>query len=108
MAAGLFNAVAQGIGVRIVLDQWTAYPGNEAGVSIEPFAALGVAHAASHPWAYGRRRTPCAETGRQMSLVTDRGLRGQPAVAGRASRFGNVNVNVDPLPTALSAQMRPP
>ncbi|HLI26884.1 MAG TPA: ABC transporter substrate-binding protein [Chloroflexota bacterium] len=29
--AGLFNAIAQGIPVRIVLDQWTAYPGNEAG-----------------------------------------------------------------------------
>lgn len=30
-AAGLFNAIAQGISVRIVLDQWTAVPGNEAG-----------------------------------------------------------------------------
>jgi len=30
-AAGLFNAIAQGISVRIVLDQWTASPGNEAG-----------------------------------------------------------------------------
>jgi len=30
-AAGLFNAIAQGISVRIVLDQWTAFPGNEAG-----------------------------------------------------------------------------
>ena len=29
--AGLYNAIAQGIPVRIVLDQWTAYPGNEAG-----------------------------------------------------------------------------
>ncbi len=29
--SGLFNAVAQGIPVRIVLDQWTGYPGNEAG-----------------------------------------------------------------------------
>jgi NitT/TauT family transport system substrate-binding protein len=31
IAAGLFNAIAQGIPVRIVLDQWTAYPGNGAG-----------------------------------------------------------------------------
>jgi NitT/TauT family transport system substrate-binding protein len=31
VAAGLFNAIAQGIPVRIVLDQWTAYPGNGAG-----------------------------------------------------------------------------
>jgi NitT/TauT family transport system substrate-binding protein len=31
VAAGLFNAIAQGIPVRIVLDMWTAYPGNEAG-----------------------------------------------------------------------------
>src|SRR3954451_19210287 len=30
-ASGLFNAIAQGISVRIVLDQWTASPGNEAG-----------------------------------------------------------------------------
>ena len=33
VAAGLFNAIAQGIPVRIVLDQWTAYPGNGAGAS---------------------------------------------------------------------------
>ncbi len=31
VAAGLFNAIAQGIPVRMVLDMWTAYPGNEAG-----------------------------------------------------------------------------
>jgi NitT/TauT family transport system substrate-binding protein len=30
-AAGLFNAIAQGIPVRIVLDVWTAYPGNQSG-----------------------------------------------------------------------------
>ncbi len=29
--SGLFNAIAQGIPVRMVLDQWTGYPGNEAG-----------------------------------------------------------------------------
>jgi len=29
--SGLFNAIAQGIPVRIVLDQWTGYPGNDAG-----------------------------------------------------------------------------
>lgn len=29
--AGLFNAIAQGISVRLALDVWTAYPGNEAG-----------------------------------------------------------------------------
>jgi NitT/TauT family transport system substrate-binding protein len=31
IAAGLFNAIAQGIPVRIVLDVWSAVPGNEAG-----------------------------------------------------------------------------
>jgi NitT/TauT family transport system substrate-binding protein len=31
VAAGLFNAIAQGIPVRMVLDMWSAYPGNEAG-----------------------------------------------------------------------------
>jgi NitT/TauT family transport system substrate-binding protein len=31
IAAGLFNAMAQGIPVRIVLDVWTAAPGNQAG-----------------------------------------------------------------------------
>jgi NitT/TauT family transport system substrate-binding protein len=31
IAAGLFNAIAQGITVRIVLDVWSATPGNEAG-----------------------------------------------------------------------------
>ncbi len=30
-ASGLFNAIAQGIPLRIVLDQWTGFPGNEAG-----------------------------------------------------------------------------
>jgi len=29
--SGLYNAIAQGIPVRIVLDQWTSFPGNEAG-----------------------------------------------------------------------------
>jgi NitT/TauT family transport system substrate-binding protein len=29
--SGLFNAIAQGIPARIVLDQWTGFPGNEAG-----------------------------------------------------------------------------
>jgi NitT/TauT family transport system substrate-binding protein len=29
--SGLFNAIAQGIPARMVLDQWTGYPGNEAG-----------------------------------------------------------------------------
>jgi NitT/TauT family transport system substrate-binding protein len=31
IAAGLFNAIAQGIPVRIVLDVWSAIPGNESG-----------------------------------------------------------------------------
>jgi NitT/TauT family transport system substrate-binding protein len=31
ISAALFNAIAQGIPVRLVLDQWTAYPGNGAG-----------------------------------------------------------------------------
>jgi len=31
IAAGLFNAMAQGIPVRITLDVWTAAPGNQAG-----------------------------------------------------------------------------
>jgi NitT/TauT family transport system substrate-binding protein len=31
ISAALFNAVLQGIPVRLVLDQWTAYPGNGAG-----------------------------------------------------------------------------
>ena len=31
IAAGLFNAIAQGIPVRIVLDVWTAGAGNESG-----------------------------------------------------------------------------
>jgi NitT/TauT family transport system substrate-binding protein len=31
IAAGLFNAMAQGIPVRIALDVWTAAPGNQAG-----------------------------------------------------------------------------
>jgi NitT/TauT family transport system substrate-binding protein len=30
-ASGLFNAIAQGIPLRIVLDQWTGFPGNDAG-----------------------------------------------------------------------------
>jgi NitT/TauT family transport system substrate-binding protein len=30
-ASGIFNAIAQGIPLRIVLDQWTGFPGNEAG-----------------------------------------------------------------------------
>jgi NitT/TauT family transport system substrate-binding protein len=30
-ASGLFNAIASGIPVRIVLDQWTGFPGNQAG-----------------------------------------------------------------------------
>jgi NitT/TauT family transport system substrate-binding protein len=30
-AAGLFNAIAQGIPVRIVLDMWTAYPADRGG-----------------------------------------------------------------------------
>jgi NitT/TauT family transport system substrate-binding protein len=29
--SGLFNAIAQGIPARMVLDQWTGFPGNEAG-----------------------------------------------------------------------------
>src|SRR3954469_17144063 len=29
--SGIFNAIAQGIPLRIVLDQWTGFPGNEAG-----------------------------------------------------------------------------
>jgi NitT/TauT family transport system substrate-binding protein len=31
VAAGLFNSIAQGITVRLVLDSWTASPGNQAG-----------------------------------------------------------------------------
>jgi NitT/TauT family transport system substrate-binding protein len=31
VAAGLFNSIAQGISVRLVLDSWTALPGNQAG-----------------------------------------------------------------------------
>jgi NitT/TauT family transport system substrate-binding protein len=31
ISAALFNAILQGIPVRLVLDQWTAYPGNGAG-----------------------------------------------------------------------------
>jgi NitT/TauT family transport system substrate-binding protein len=30
-AAGIFNAIAQGIAVRMTLDMWTAYPGDKAG-----------------------------------------------------------------------------
>ncbi len=30
-AAGIFNAIAQGIPVRMTLDMWTAYPGNQSG-----------------------------------------------------------------------------
>ncbi|HZS02393.1 MAG TPA: ABC transporter substrate-binding protein [Chloroflexota bacterium] len=30
-ASGIFNAIAQGIPLRIVLDQWSGFPGNEAG-----------------------------------------------------------------------------
>src|SRR4051812_29555464 len=30
-AAGIFNAIAQGIPVRLTLDMWTAYPGNQSG-----------------------------------------------------------------------------
>src|SRR4051812_1184156 len=29
-AAGIFNAIAQGIPVRMTLDMWTAYPGNQS------------------------------------------------------------------------------
>ncbi len=68
VAAGLFNAIAQGIPVRIVLDQWTAYPGNGAGGII--------------------LRKDLADSGRVRDFADLRGLNVAITSKGQATQYG--------------------
>src|SRR4051794_9919224 len=68
VAAGLFNAIAQGIPVRIVLDQWTAYPGNGAGGMI--------------------LRKDLADSGRVRDFADLRGLNVAITLKGQATQYG--------------------
>ena len=68
VAAGLFNAIAQGIPVRIVLDQWTAYPDNGAGGII--------------------LRKDLADSGRVRDFADLRGLNVAITSKGQATQYG--------------------
>jgi NitT/TauT family transport system substrate-binding protein len=59
-AAGLYNAIAQGIAVRIVLNAVTAYPGNEAGAVIVRKALLDS----------GRFREPADLRGLRLAMTS--------------------------------------